>query len=108
MKMEKINSYASDFTVPLPTAIGREFVRQYYTKWSMNPNEVFQFYGNESNFLRGETEANGQEVRLHILHSTKELFLHLLNFYRKYKKLLKNWNTIIARRVFIRLRAFMD
>lgn len=59
--MEKINSYANEFSA-LPTDIGRQFVCHYYMKWSVNPNEVFQFYGDESNFSRHEREAKGQEV----------------------------------------------
>lgn len=65
MKMDKISDYASEFVVPLPTDIGREFVRQFYTKWSVNPNDVFQFYGNESYFWREESHAKGQEVSLY-------------------------------------------
>lgn len=66
MKMEKTSDYTSKNTdnnvAPLATDIGREFVRQYYTKWSFQLNEVFQFYGNESIFLHDDKEAKGQEV----------------------------------------------
>lgn len=66
MKMEKTNEFNgknidNNFT-PLATDIGREFIRQYYTKWSFQLNEVFQFYGNESIFLHDDKEAKGQEV----------------------------------------------
>lgn len=74
LKNEFVNNKDDCAAVPLPTDIGREFVRQYYTKWSTKSNDIHLFYGYESSLLHDGHEAKGQEVVLRDAFSSAQQF----------------------------------